>query len=160
PTWSVSVRRCSTPPASSPGRSRSATRVEPRTSRGSPRSFATTPPASRAASPGRAQHPAGPGRRRPSRPPARPAARYRLADRIPCREDHDVVASPRAGRGYIEAVRLDSDGGRKAAESLAFRMAHDIVDGALDEGVLLGSEAELLTRYGVSRAIFREALRL
>src|SRR5262249_8351912 len=39
-------------------------------------------------------------------------------------------------------------------------MAHDIVDGALDEGVLLGSEAELLTRYGVSRAIFREALRL
>ena len=50
------------------------------------------------------------------------------------------------------------------AGKLAARVADRIVDDVLAQGWLvgevLGSEAELLDRYGVSRAVFREAVRL
>ncbi|HEY8547819.1 MAG TPA: FCD domain-containing protein [Acidimicrobiales bacterium] len=46
------------------------------------------------------------------------------------------------------------------ASSVADAIVHDIVARGWPEGEVLGSEPELLERYGVSRAVFREAVRL
>lgn len=51
-------------------------------------------------------------------------------------------------------------GGRRLAEMVAARIEKDIVDGGWRTGTILGSEPELIERYGVSRAVFREAVRL
>lgn len=48
----------------------------------------------------------------------------------------------------------------KRAQLLAVALAHDIGRRALKPGDKLGSEADLLVRFGVSRAIFREAMRI
>lgn len=48
----------------------------------------------------------------------------------------------------------------KLAATVAERIVRDIADLGWPEGVVVGSEAELLERYGVSRAVFREAVRL
>jgi len=50
--------------------------------------------------------------------------------------------------------------GRKLAASVADRIVADIRDLGWPEDTVLGSETELLERYGVSRAVFREAVRL
>ena len=49
---------------------------------------------------------------------------------------------------------------RKLAAGIAARIVADISDAGWPEGEVFGSEAELLDRYGVSRAVFREAVRL
>lgn len=49
---------------------------------------------------------------------------------------------------------------RKLAAAVAARIVGDISDAGWPEGAVFGSEAELLERYGVSRAVFREAVRL
>lgn len=46
------------------------------------------------------------------------------------------------------------------AASVADAIVHDVVARGWPEGEVLGSEPELLERYGVSRAVFREAVRL
>jgi DNA-binding FadR family transcriptional regulator len=48
----------------------------------------------------------------------------------------------------------------KRAERVADRIIDDVIALGWPVGTLLGSEAELLQRYGVSRAVFREAVRL
>ena len=48
----------------------------------------------------------------------------------------------------------------KSAARVADRMVDDIVALGWPEGQVLGSESELIERYGVSRAVFREAVRL
>ncbi|MGN6796219.1 MAG: FadR/GntR family transcriptional regulator [Streptosporangiaceae bacterium] len=48
----------------------------------------------------------------------------------------------------------------KRAERVADRIVRDVMAMGWPVGRLLGSEAELLGRYGVSRAVFREAVRL
>jgi DNA-binding FadR family transcriptional regulator len=48
----------------------------------------------------------------------------------------------------------------KLAAGVAQRIIADIVAKGWPEGEVLGSEPELLARYGVSRAVFREAVRL
>lgn len=50
--------------------------------------------------------------------------------------------------------------GPKLAASVADRIVADIKDLGWPEDTVLGSETELLERYGVSRAVFREAVRL
>jgi DNA-binding FadR family transcriptional regulator len=50
--------------------------------------------------------------------------------------------------------------GAKLAESVADRVVADIARRGWPEGEILGSEADLLERYSVSRAVFREAVRL
>ncbi|QGG93687.1 FadR/GntR family transcriptional regulator [Actinomarinicola tropica] len=50
--------------------------------------------------------------------------------------------------------------GAKLASIVAGRMVADIAAAGWPEGQVIGSEAELLERYGVSRAVFREAVRL
>jgi DNA-binding FadR family transcriptional regulator len=49
---------------------------------------------------------------------------------------------------------------RKLASMVAERIASDVARDGLQEGDVVGSEAELLVRYDVSRAVFREAVRL
>jgi DNA-binding FadR family transcriptional regulator len=49
---------------------------------------------------------------------------------------------------------------KKMGEILADRIEREIIDSAADPGVLLGGELELIERYGCSRAVFREAVRL
>jgi DNA-binding FadR family transcriptional regulator len=49
---------------------------------------------------------------------------------------------------------------RKLAASTVDRVVDDIAAMGWPEGEILGSEADLLERYGVSRAVFREAVRL
>jgi DNA-binding FadR family transcriptional regulator len=48
----------------------------------------------------------------------------------------------------------------KKAEILADQIEREIVDRGLEPGVLFGVETELIGRYQISRAIFREAVRL
>jgi len=55
---------------------------------------------------------------------------------------------------------LRSPAGPKRAEEVARRIEIDIMERGWPEGELLGSEPELIERYGVSRAVFREAVRI
>src|SRR5215475_4881708 len=48
----------------------------------------------------------------------------------------------------------------KRAEQVADRIVGDVIAMGWPVGTLVGSEADLLERYGVSRAVFREAVRL
>ena len=50
--------------------------------------------------------------------------------------------------------------GRKLGEVLAERIEEEIISAGWPVGTVLGSEAELTARYGVSRAVFREAMRI
>jgi DNA-binding FadR family transcriptional regulator len=54
----------------------------------------------------------------------------------------------------------DDRRGRKLAEITAGRIHDDIVSDGRQVGEILGLESELLTRYGVSRAVLREAVRI
>ncbi|MCU1365807.1 MAG: GntR domain protein [Ilumatobacteraceae bacterium] len=56
--------------------------------------------------------------------------------------------------------RPPSRDGNKLAASLADRIVADIAELGWPEGRVLGSESDLLQRYGISRAVFREAARL
>jgi len=53
-----------------------------------------------------------------------------------------------------------TDPDAKLAASVARRILGDVVDRGWPVGQVLGSQAELIERYGVSRAVFREAVRL
>jgi len=50
--------------------------------------------------------------------------------------------------------------GRKLGEVLAERIEDDIIDRGWPVGAVLGSETELIEKYSVSRAVFREAMRI
>jgi len=50
--------------------------------------------------------------------------------------------------------------GRKLGEIIAGRIHDDITGDGRQIGEVLGSESELLTRYGISRAVLREAIRI
>lgn len=56
-------------------------------------------------------------------------------------------------------TRPDGDS-RKLGEILAERIEDEIVSSGWPVGTVLGSEAELIERYRVSRAVFREAMRI
>ncbi|SHN39902.1 FadR/GntR family transcriptional regulator [Cryptosporangium aurantiacum] len=50
--------------------------------------------------------------------------------------------------------------GAKLAEVVASRLREEIASSGWSVGTVLGSEADLLARYGISRAVLREAVRL
>lgn len=73
----------------------------------------------------------------------------------------DELAKRRAMRQRISAALVsDRTAGRKRAEMVARDVRHVVVAGRLESGHFLGSEPDLLERYGVSRAVFREAVRV
>jgi DNA-binding FadR family transcriptional regulator len=59
-----------------------------------------------------------------------------------------------------DAAEVDSLPSRKLAAQVAARIEGDILAEGWPVGRVIGSEAELRERYGVSRAVFREAIRL
>ncbi len=67
--------------------------------------------------------------------------------------------SSRTGSQAVAIGRRVGGGGSKATVTAA-RIVDDIADLGWPVGTVLGSETELLERYGVSRAVFREAVRL
>lgn len=62
--------------------------------------------------------------------------------------------------GAVRATLGDRSDGSKLAAIVADRIVGDIAARGWPEGEIMGSEGELLDRYGVSRAVFREAVRL
>jgi DNA-binding FadR family transcriptional regulator len=50
--------------------------------------------------------------------------------------------------------------GRKLGETLAEKIENEIIAAGWQVGEVIGSEGELRNRYGVSRAVFREAIRI
>jgi DNA-binding FadR family transcriptional regulator len=58
------------------------------------------------------------------------------------------------------SVALGGGVSNKRAEDVARAILQDVVADDLPPGTLIGSQAALIERYGASRAIFREALRL
>lgn len=58
-------------------------------------------------------------------------------------------------------ARVPNNGSKpKLAEQVARRLESDIAERGWPVGEVIGSEADLLSRYGVSRAVLREAVRL
>ena len=56
--------------------------------------------------------------------------------------------------------RLPAAAGRKLGEVLAETIENEIIAAGWQVGDVIGSESELCERYGVSRAVFREAIRI
>src|SRR5207302_2989295 len=73
--------------------------------------------------------------------------------RVPAAARTDSVKAPSpAGNGGVPAQKL--------AAIVASKIVDDVFAREWPVGEVIGSEAELLERYGVSRAVFREAVRL
>ncbi|WP_405538831.1 FCD domain-containing protein [Streptomyces sp. NBC_00075] len=74
-------------------------------------------------------------------------------------EKHRVRRGQRIAGNVIEPELVE--GARaKLAEVVAARIHDDIAARGWQVGMVLGSEADLLARYGISRAVLREAVRL
>jgi DNA-binding FadR family transcriptional regulator len=58
------------------------------------------------------------------------------------------------------AMKNARTGGRKLGEVLAERIENEIIERGWPVGEVLGSEADLIDKYDVSRAVFREAMRI
>ena len=69
--------------------------------------------------------------------------------------DRTATAAPARDAGEADSVQS-----RKLAAQVAARIETDILAEGWPVGRVIGSEAELRDRYGVSRAVFREAIRL
>jgi DNA-binding FadR family transcriptional regulator len=88
-----------------------------------------------------------------------PRARQLIGSRLEDEVDH--LRRGRALRQMLPSrVALRAPEGQKRAEQVAREIFQSVVADRLEPGYLLGSEPELIERYGVSRAVFREAVRL
>lgn len=74
-------------------------------------------------------------------------------------EKHRVRRGPRIAGNVVEP-ELAEGPRAKLAEVVAARIHDDIAARGWQVGLVLGSEADLLARYGISRAVLREAVRL
>ena len=73
----------------------------------------------------------------------------------------EYVRRRRSTRQLIpESQIVDRNTRGKLAETVAFAVARRVVAEDLKPGDLIGTEPELIERHGVSRAVFREAVRL
>ncbi|ROO84304.1 DNA-binding FadR family transcriptional regulator [Actinocorallia herbida] len=103
-------------------------------------------------------------------------ARRRIVEAVVAGDAHEArAAATRYMEGVAEyiaarpsrdrALRQDRpapapDGDAKLSELLAVRIHNEVVHRGWPAGELLGTETELLARYGVSRAVLREAVRI
>ncbi|WP_248841295.1 FCD domain-containing protein [Frankia sp. AgKG'84/4] len=82
---------------------------------------------------------------------------------------HEWITTPSTG-GVVRRLRSTAPGlmstadgtiaPSKLAETVAGRLHEDVTQAGLPVGAVIGSESELLARYGVSRSVLREAVRL
>lgn len=66
----------------------------------------------------------------------------------------------RTAQQLLPGTALGTNRTSKRADALARTILQQVSDGGLEPGHLLGSEAELMERHGVSRSVLREAVRL
>jgi DNA-binding FadR family transcriptional regulator len=87
-------------------------------------------------------------------------ARYRMRRHLEAEADY--LRKRRSTRQLLPdtVVVLSQSGNGKRAEAVARRITQAVVTDGLQPGQLVGTEPELIEREGVSRAIFREAVRL
>jgi len=86
-------------------------------------------------------------------------ARHRMHKHL--QAEADYLRGRRSSRQLLpDTVSLGTSVGNKRAEDVARAILKEIIVEDLPPGELLGSETELIERYGVSRAVFREAVRL
>lgn len=74
-------------------------------------------------------------------------------------EKHRVRRGPRVAGNVIEPEMVEGPRA-KLAEVVAARIHDDIAARGWQVGMVLGSETDMLARYGISRAVLREAVRL
>ncbi|MFF0011511.1 FadR/GntR family transcriptional regulator [Streptomyces sp. NPDC005374] len=74
-------------------------------------------------------------------------------------EKHRVRRGPRIAGNVVEPELVEGPRA-KLAEVVAARIHEDIAARGWQVGQVLGSEGDLLARYGISRAVLREAVRL
>jgi DNA-binding FadR family transcriptional regulator len=74
-------------------------------------------------------------------------------------DQNRVRRAPRGPAAPVDAAPVEGPRA-KLAEVVAARIQDDIAQRGWPVGAVLGSEAELLARYGISRAVLREAVRL
>ncbi|WP_433761366.1 FadR/GntR family transcriptional regulator [Nocardia sp. CA-135398] len=74
-------------------------------------------------------------------------------------EKHRVRRGPRVAGNVIEPEKVEGPRA-KLAEVVAARIHDDIAARGWQIGMVLGSETDMLARYGISRAVLREAVRL
>jgi DNA-binding FadR family transcriptional regulator len=75
--------------------------------------------------------------------------------------ESDFLQNRKLSRQFLpRSVALGGGVSNKRAEDVARAILQDVVADDLPPGTLLGSQATLIERYGASRAVFREALRL
>jgi DNA-binding FadR family transcriptional regulator len=88
------------------------------------------------------------------------AAQHRMRRHLEAEADY--LRKRRSTRQLLpgSAVLLSQSGNGKRAEAVARRITQHVVDDGLQPGQLVGTEPELIAREGVSRAVFREAVRL
>jgi len=74
----------------------------------------------------------------------------------------DYLRKRRSARQLLpgSAIALSQSANGKRAETVARCITQQVVDDGLQPGQLVGTEPELIAREGVSRAVFREAVRL
>jgi DNA-binding FadR family transcriptional regulator len=86
-------------------------------------------------------------------------ARHRMRRHLEAEADY--LRSRRWSHQLLpDTVSLGGTLTNKRAEDVARAVIADVIVDDLPVGYLLGSESELIERYGVSRAVFREAVRL
>jgi DNA-binding FadR family transcriptional regulator len=86
-------------------------------------------------------------------------ARHRMRKHL--QAEADYLRGRRSSRQLLpDTVSLGTSVGNKRAEDVARAILKEIIVEDLPPGELLGSETELIEQYGVSRAVFREAVRL
>ena len=81
-------------------------------------------------------------------------ARHRMRKHLEAEADY-LRSSART-----QIVLPHPDAGQKRGQKVAFGILQDIADAGWPVGTLLGSERDLIERYGVSRAVLREAVRV
>ena len=86
-------------------------------------------------------------------------ARHRMRKHL--QAEADFLRRRRSSRQLLpDTVTVGGGVSNKRAEDVARAILQDVIAGGLPPGHLVGSESELIARYGVSRAVFREAVRL
>jgi DNA-binding FadR family transcriptional regulator len=88
-----------------------------------------------------------------------PVARRRMARHL--NAEAEYIRARRTTRQFINTeLALQGVAGHKRAEAVARDIVIRVVAERLEPGTLLGSEADLMAEHDVSRAVFREAVRL
>ncbi len=89
----------------------------------------------------------------------RPQARRRMRRHLEAESTY--LQNRHVSRQFMpRSVALGGGVSNKRAEDVARAVLQDVVADDLEPGTFLGSQTELIERYGASRAVFREALRL